>query len=65
MNKTNDINIFIRIPKKPKTFLFEKSQLLMTEKNIKDFAKDFGFTFKLDYIAAKVSFEKKHDSNSN
>lgn len=51
--------IKIRIPKKPTQFYFEEAKLFMTEKNIKDFARDFNFTYTLDYIDSKVYFEKK------
>lgn len=57
MNKRD--YLFIGIPKQPKTFIFEEANLVMTLKNIKDFARDYNFTYTLDYINAKVKFENK------
>lgn len=51
--------IYISIPKTPKKFLFEEVSLMMSIENIKDFAKDYGFTYTLDYMNAKVTFESK------
>lgn len=63
MNKKNEI-LSIKIPKKPKEFICEEVQLIMTEQNIKDFAKDYNFTYVLDYINAKVRFMDKNENNN-
>ena len=49
----------LKIPTKPKVFLFEESNLMMTFEKIKQFSKDFNFTYTLDYVNAKVTFQRK------
>lgn len=49
----------IKIPKKPTSFYFEEAKLVMTEKNIKDFSKNFNFTYTLDYVNSKVTFYRR------
>ena len=56
--------ISIRIPTKPKIFLFEASNLLMTFEQIQKFSKDFNFTYILDYVNATVTFQRKQNANS-
>ena len=56
--------ISLRIPTKPKVFLFEESNLLMTFEKIQKFSKDFNFTYILDYVNEKVTFQRKQNANS-
>ena len=55
--------ISLRIPTKPKVFLFEESNLLMTFEKIQKFSKDFNFTYILDYVNEKVTFQRKQNAN--
>ncbi len=51
--------IKLKIPVNPKIFIFEESKLLMSETQIKQFSKKYNFSYTLDYINARVVFEKK------
>ena len=61
-NKPEQISF--RIPTKPKVFLFEESNILMTFEKIQKFSKDFNFTYILDYVNATVTFQRKQNANS-
>lgn len=56
---------YIKIPLKPKKFIFEEAKLIMTLENIKDFARDYNFTYALDCVNARVKFERKANDNNN
>lgn len=58
MNKKNS-PIRFKMPIKPKLFIYEDANLLMSEENIKNFSKDYNFTYVLDYINGKVLFKTK------
>ncbi len=58
MNKKNT-PIRFKMPIKPKLFIYEDANLLMSEENIKKFSKDYNFTYILDYINGKVLFKAR------
>lgn len=63
MKKETFVNI--KIPVQPEVFICEEANLIMTLQNIKDFARDYGFTYTLDYINEKVLFTDKPNDNNN